>query len=276
VEWISFAGDGVPGRDLELLAREGPRHTGGHHDLIGHVPRGELASNGGGDPGTQVLVDLDAGRRHDEQRHGVPAVRELDADDEAVGDLRQRLDDAVDLGRTQPDTPTVQRGVGAAGDDDAPPLGDRDPVTLAPDAVVPAAASNGICTTAHSSCWSPSHWSCAPPKRWPPGAGDLRGQLEHLSAELAAVIDELREMARGIHPAALVRGGLPPALKALARRSAVPVDLDLRVDHRLRAQLEEALRTRQAERGAAPPAEVPRSKATAPAPIATVADQDRS
>ena len=43
-----------------------------------------------------------------------------------------------------------------------------------------------------------------------------------------------------------------------------------------RAQLEEALRTRQAERGAVPPAEVPRSGATASAPSATVADQDRS
>jgi hypothetical protein len=42
------------------------------------------------------------------------------------------------------------------------------------------------------------------------------------------------------------------------------------------AQLEEALRTRRAERGAAPPAEAPRSGATASAPMATVADQDRS
>ena len=36
-----------------------------------------------------------------------------------------------------------------------------------------------------------------------------------------------------IHPAILSKGGLGPALKTLARRSAVPVDLDLGVDRRL-------------------------------------------
>jgi signal transduction histidine kinase len=44
---------------------------------------------------------------------------------------------------------------------------------------------------------------------------------------------ELREIARGLHPAALSEGGLGPALGALARRSAVPVDLDVQVTGRL-------------------------------------------
>ena len=43
----------------------------------------------------------------------------------------------------------------------------------------------------------------------------------------------MREMARGIHPAILARGGLGPALKTLARRSAVPVVLDVRTERRL-------------------------------------------
>jgi signal transduction histidine kinase len=47
------------------------------------------------------------------------------------------------------------------------------------------------------------------------------------------VLAELRELASGLHPAALAVGGLHPALKALARRSAVPVRLDIRVDGRL-------------------------------------------
>jgi len=49
------------------------------------------------------------------------------------------------------------------------------------------------------------------------------------------VLDELREIARGLHPTALAEGGLRPALKGLARRSAVPVrlDLDLGLDERL-------------------------------------------
>jgi signal transduction histidine kinase len=51
-------------------------------------------------------------------------------------------------------------------------------------------------------------------------------------------MDELRELARGIHPAILAEGGLSPALKALARRCAVPVDLDVRVDGRLPEQIE--------------------------------------
>ena len=46
-------------------------------------------------------------------------------------------------------------------------------------------------------------------------------------------VNELREIARGIHPAVLAKGGLPLALNALARRSPVPVDLRIRADGRL-------------------------------------------
>jgi signal transduction histidine kinase len=51
-----------------------------------------------------------------------------------------------------------------------------------------------------------------------------------VTAELNGVIDDLREMSRGIYPAILSRGGLNSALKVVARRSAVPVDLDLGTD----------------------------------------------
>jgi signal transduction histidine kinase len=44
---------------------------------------------------------------------------------------------------------------------------------------------------------------------------------------------ELQEISRGIHPAILAKGGLGPALKTLARRSMVPVTLDLAIDRRL-------------------------------------------
>jgi signal transduction histidine kinase len=46
--------------------------------------------------------------------------------------------------------------------------------------------------------------------------------------KVTGVVEELREISRGIHPAILSEGGLGPALRTLARRSAVPVDL--RVD----------------------------------------------
>jgi signal transduction histidine kinase len=72
----------------------------------------------------------------------------------------------------------------------------------------------------------------------PPGADQLRVQLDGIAADLGGVLDELREVARGLHPAALAEGGLRPALKALARRSAVPVRLDVRVDGRLPEPIE--------------------------------------
>jgi len=43
----------------------------------------------------------------------------------------------------------------------------------------------------------------------------------------------LQEISRGLHPAILSKGGLLPALKALARRSAIPVTIDVTVDGRL-------------------------------------------
>jgi signal transduction histidine kinase len=52
-------------------------------------------------------------------------------------------------------------------------------------------------------------------------------ELSGLADELVAVTDELREISRGIHPAILSEAGLDDALKALARRSAIRVDLDV-------------------------------------------------
>jgi signal transduction histidine kinase len=64
----------------------------------------------------------------------------------------------------------------------------------------------------------------------PPQLGPLQDELATVADGLASVHDDLREMARGIHPAILARGGLGPALKTLARRSAVPVELGVRAE----------------------------------------------
>jgi signal transduction histidine kinase len=72
----------------------------------------------------------------------------------------------------------------------------------------------------------------------PPGAGQLVQKLDRIATGLDDVLDELREIARGLHPAILADGGLGPALKTLARRSAVPVDLDIQVGGRLPEQVE--------------------------------------
>ena len=57
-----------------------------------------------------------------------------------------------------------------------------------------------------------------------PRAADLLAQA---SGELQLTLEELRELARGIHPAVLSDRGLAAALEALAGRCAVPVDLEL-------------------------------------------------
>ena len=74
----------------------------------------------------------------------------------------------------------------------------------------------------------------------PPEAIELAARFDGLADEVTTALDELRELARGIHPAALAQGGLGPALKGLARRSAVPVKLDVRVVGRLPEQFETA------------------------------------
>jgi signal transduction histidine kinase len=66
-----------------------------------------------------------------------------------------------------------------------------------------------------------------------PEAGELAQRLDGAVAEVNGVLEELREIAHGIHPAVLTEGGLLRALRALARRSAVPVSLDVQVAGRL-------------------------------------------
>jgi signal transduction histidine kinase len=74
----------------------------------------------------------------------------------------------------------------------------------------------------------------------PAGSEELRAQLSGTAQGLGEAVEDLQEISRGIHPAILSRGGLGPALKALARRSAVPVELDLRLDRRLPERIEVA------------------------------------
>ena len=74
----------------------------------------------------------------------------------------------------------------------------------------------------------------------PPELHPLKKQMSDIVDGLVGVSDDLREISHGIHPAILSKGGLGPALKALARRSAVPVELSLGVDERLPESLEVA------------------------------------
>ncbi len=53
----------------------------------------------------------------------------------------------------------------------------------------------------------------------------LVAALEDAATDVTLAIDELRELARGIHPSILTEGGLGPALESLATRSRTPVEL---------------------------------------------------
>jgi signal transduction histidine kinase len=74
----------------------------------------------------------------------------------------------------------------------------------------------------------------------PAELGPLRQQISRLATSATEVSKDLQELSRGIHPAILSNGGLGPAIKTLARRSAVPVELDVTVNGRLPERTEVA------------------------------------
>jgi signal transduction histidine kinase len=69
---------------------------------------------------------------------------------------------------------------------------------------------------------------------------DLKTEFRALVLGLSEVTAELRELSRGIHPAILSEGGLAPALKGLARRSPLPIDVDIAIEERLPDSVEVA------------------------------------
>jgi signal transduction histidine kinase len=69
-------------------------------------------------------------------------------------------------------------------------------------------------------------------------APELSDGLEEIIVELQEALDDLRELARGIHPAALTDLGLSEALHSAASRSRVPVEVLAVADRRLPEQVE--------------------------------------
>jgi signal transduction histidine kinase len=70
------------------------------------------------------------------------------------------------------------------------------------------------------------------------GDDELAGRVEDARLQLSQALAELREMARGIHPAILTQEGLEAALGFLAERAALPVRVDVRLDQRLAEDVE--------------------------------------
>ena len=72
----------------------------------------------------------------------------------------------------------------------------------------------------------------------PPSDVELKWELTRVADGLMDVLQDVREISRGIPPAILAERGLEPALRALARRSPVPVNLNLRIPGRLADRVE--------------------------------------
>jgi signal transduction histidine kinase len=67
---------------------------------------------------------------------------------------------------------------------------------------------------------------------------DLKRDLARIADGLGEALEAVRDIARGIHPAILSEGGLGPAVKALARGSAVPVTVHANLPGRLPERVE--------------------------------------
>ena len=65
--------------------------------------------------------------------------------------------------------------------------------------------------------------------------------LDRMQADLESVLEDVRELSRGLHPPLLSRAGLKPSLRVLARRSPIPVDLDVDLPERPSPAIETAL-----------------------------------
>jgi len=76
--------------------------------------------------------------------------------------------------------------------------------------------------------------------RLPEHPGTAAELLEACEVELTTTIDELRELARGIHPAVLSDRGLEPALESLCGRFPIPVEIGELPGERLPASVESA------------------------------------
>jgi signal transduction histidine kinase len=74
----------------------------------------------------------------------------------------------------------------------------------------------------------------------PPGLREVKAQIAAIATGLADISHDLREISHGIHPAVLSKGGLGSALKTLARRSTVPVELHVEIDRQLPELIEVA------------------------------------
>ena len=74
----------------------------------------------------------------------------------------------------------------------------------------------------------------------PVDLADIRARIAETVRGLQEVVEGIQEISRGIHPAIVSRGGLGAAVRALGRRSPVPVELEVQGERRMSEQVEVA------------------------------------
>jgi signal transduction histidine kinase len=74
----------------------------------------------------------------------------------------------------------------------------------------------------------------------PEGDAEIKALLREADGEVQGALEEIRALARGLHPAILSEDGLAAALAALARRSPIPVEITAVPTTRLPADIETA------------------------------------
>ena len=70
---------------------------------------------------------------------------------------------------------------------------------------------------------------------------EIQAGLDEVARDLEDVLEEIRVFSQGLHPALLARSGLGPSLRALARRSPIPVSLNVAGGPRLPEPVETAV-----------------------------------
>src|SRR5438552_4904425 len=124
-------------RQLDDLPALGARDVADLHDLRRYVARRGVGADLLLDAVDQCLVERDAVAQADEQHHTYVAHlarRPILADDDALDDLVELFDLAVNLGRADAHTAGIERGIRASVDNHAVVRGELDPVAVAPDA----------------------------------------------------------------------------------------------------------------------------------------------
>ena len=105
----------------------------------------------------------------------------------------------------------------------------------------PVSTWNGTSTTApNSGSWPSRSHSGSPWRGCPTDADEARRLLGAAALDLTQAIEELRELARGIHPAILTERGLGPALEVLASRAPLRVEIENELAERLPPPVEAA------------------------------------